>query len=324
MVAYIILSIKLFSVFLFGAAGEIITEKSGHLNLGTPGVMCFGAVGGGLGISIYCSWVGGPNNANAILVVLFGIVFALLFGAALGLLYSFLTVTRRANQNITGLALTTFGVALTNMLKKIFEDELTCIPQVSSYFTTILNHFIPEANTPDAVRIFFSHGILVILAVVIAVLASIVMKKTKVGLALRAVGESPATADAQGIDVAKYKYAGTMIGCAICALGGLSYIMNIGNGQFDQAASIENIGWLAVALVIFSVWKPNIAILGSLIFSFLYQLPQALAIDTVTTDALNMLPYLVTIIVLIGTSIVGKKNIQPPLALGINYFREDR
>jgi simple sugar transport system permease protein len=324
MVAYIILSIKLFSVFLFGAAGEIITEKSGHLNLGTPGVMCFGAVGGGLGISIYCSWVGGPNNANAILVVLFGIVFALLFGAALGLLYSFLTVTRRANQNITGLALTTFGVALTNMLKKIFEGELTCIPQVSSYFTTILNHFIPEANTPDAVRIFFSHGILVILAVVIAVLASIVMKKTKVGLALRAVGESPATADAQGIDVAKYKYVGTMIGCAICALGGLSYIMNIGNGQFDQAASIENIGWLAVALVIFSVWKPNIAILGSLIFSFLYQLPQALAIDTVTTDALNMLPYLVTIIVLIGTSIVGKKNIQPPLALGINYFREDR
>ena len=322
MVAYIILSIKLFSVFLFGAAGEIITEKSGHLNLGTPGVMCFGAVGGGLGISIYCSWVGGPNNANAILVVLFGIVFALLFGAALGLLYSFLTVTRRANQNITGLALTTFGVALADMVINMFDR--TCIPQVSSYFTTILNHFIPEANTPDAVRIFFSHGILVILAVVIAVLASIVMKKTKVGLALRAVGESPATADAQGIDVAKYKYAGTMIGCAICALGGLSYIMNIGNGQFDQAASIENIGWLAVALVIFSVWKPNIAILGSLIFSFLYQLPQALTIDTVTMDALNMLPYLVTIIVLIGTSIVGKKNIQPPLALGINYFREDR
>ena len=306
MVAYIILSIKLFSVFLFGAAGEIITEKSGHLNLGTPGVMCFGAVGGGLGISIYCSWVGGPNNANAILVVLFGIVFALLFGAALGLLYSFLTVTRRANQNITGLALTTFGVALADMVINMFDR--TCIPQVSSYFTTI----------------FFSHGILVILAVVIAVLASIVMKKTKVGLALRAVGESPATADAQGIDVAKYKYAGTMIGCAICALGGLSYIMNIGNGQFDQAASIQNIGWLAVALVIFSVWKPNIAILGSLIFSFLYQLPSALAIDTVTTDALNMLPYLVTIIVLIGTSIVGKNNIQPPLALGINYFREDR
>ena len=322
MVAYIILSIKLFSVFLFGAAGEIITEKSGHLNLGTPGVMCFGAVGGGLGISIYCSWVGGPNNANAILVVLFGIVFALLFGAALGLLYSFLTVTRRANQNITGLALTTFGVALADMVINMFDR--TCIPQVSSYFTTILNHFIPEANTPDAVRIFFSHGILVILAVVIAVLASIVMKKTKVGLALRAVGESPATADAQGIDVAKYKYVGTMIGCAICSLGGLSYIMNIGNGQFDQAASIQNIGWLAVALVIFSVWKPNIAILGSLIFSFLYQLPSALAIDTVTTDALNMLPYLVTIIVLIGTSIVGKKNIQPPLALGINYFREDR
>lgn len=322
MISYIIQAIKLFAVFLFGSAGEIVTEKSGHLNLGTPGVMCFGGIGGCIGISIYCGACGGPNNVNAILCIIIGIIFTLTFGAAMGLLYSFLTVTRRANQNITGLALTTFGVGCADILSKKFD--MTCLPQVSKYFSTIVGNFINLSKQNDAIKVFFSYGILVMLAIVIAIVASIVMKKTKIGLSLRAVGENPATADAQGINVSKYKYIGTMIGCAIAGLGGLSFIMDLSNGSFNQAASIEKLGWLAVALVIFSVWRPNVAIIGSLVFSLLYLLYTALSVSPALTDAVNMLPYLVTIIVLIGTSIVGKKNIQPPLALGINYFREDR
>ena len=155
------------------------------------------------------------------------------------------------------------------------------------------------------------------------VLISFVLNKTKVGLHLRAVGENPATADAAGISVSKYRYAATCIGCGISGLGGLSFIMDYLNGNWEYC--IDAIGWLAIALVIFTVWKPNFAIIGSIIFGALYIVStyiQGFAIET--KEIFKMLPYIVTVIVLLFTSIRDSKNSQPPQSLGLNYFREER
>lgn len=321
MLTLIILSVKLFSSFLFGSVGEIITEKSGHLNLGTPGIMCFGGIGGCIGISIAYNMVGVDNGfLSGFVIILFSILFTILFAGLIGLLYSFLTVTLRANQNITGLAITTFGAAGANFISSKI-DRIKLIAS-SSFFTQIID----TENSPEFVQAIFGYGFLVYLAIIVAILATVIMKKTKVGLGLRAVGENPGTADAAGLSVPRYRYIATIIGASVAGFGGLSYIMDFSNGLFEQAVTIEGLGWLAVALVIFSTWRPIISIFGSLLFAVLYILPYSgiFVMDTTTMEAIKMLPYVVTILVLIITSILGKKQVQPPSALGTNYFREDR
>lgn len=321
MLTLIILSVKLFSSFLFGSVGEIITEKSGHLNLGTPGIMCFGGIGGCIGITIAYDMVGVDNGfLSGFVIILFSILFTILFAGLIGLLYSFLTVTLRANQNITGLAITTFGAAGANFISSKI-DRIKLIAS-SSFFTQIID----TENSPEFVQAIFGYGFLVYLAIIVAILATVIMKKTKVGLGLRAVGENPGTADAAGLSVPRYRYIATIIGASVAGFGGLSYIMDFSNGLFEQAVTIEGLGWLAVALVIFSTWRPIISIFGSLLFAVLYILPYSgiFVMDTTTMEAIKMLPYVVTILVLIITSILGKKQVQPPSALGTNYFREDR
>ena len=327
-VTWIIGAIPIFAIFLYGAVGEIITEKSGHLNLGIPGIMCFGGMGGILGITTALQLFG---RNNGFMIILFSIIFALLFGGLLGLLYSFLTVTLRANQNITGLSITTFGAAAATfvwyLMKKknydgnSFVDYLTGISR--KFYVNMFN--VPD-NAPDIVRILFGHSFLVYLAIILAIAAALFMKKTKLGLGLRAVGESPATADAAGLSVERYRYIATICGAAIAGFGGMTYIMVCMNGGFEQSVSIETFGWLAVALVIFSVWRPTICIGGSFLFALLYQLPYAgfVSLSSEGSELIKMLPYVVTILILIITSIVGKKQVQPPAALGTNYFREDR
>ena len=323
MVTLITSAIRLFTVFLFGSLGEIITEKSGHLNLGTPGVMCFGGIGGCIGISLAVDMVGVDNGfISGFIIILFAIIFTILFGSLVGLLYSFLTVTLRANQNITGLAITTFGVASANFFSlKIERNNLMAAS--NGFF---VNMFGISDEASDAVQILFSYGFLVYLAIIVAILTSVFLVKTKWGLGLRAVGENPATADAAGLNVPKYRYIATIVGSSIAGFGGLAYIMDFSNGLFEQAVSIETLGWLAVALVIFSTWRPSVAIFGSLIFAFLYVLPYSslLSMDTTTMEGIKMLPYIVTTVVLIITSILGRRQVQPPASLGINYFREDR
>ena len=162
------------------------------------------------------------------------------------------------------------------------------------------------------------------IAIILAVIAAVVIKKTRVGLNLRAVGENPATADAAGVSVTKYKYTATLIGSIIAGLGGLFYIMDQSRGNVEY--TIDSFGWLAVALVIFTVWRPNWAILGSIVFSMLYLLPAYFGDSShpEQSAAITMLPYLVTIVVLVITSIVSRRESQPPAALGLSYFREER
>lgn len=171
-------------------------------------------------------------------------------------------------------------------------------------------------------KLFFSYGALVYIAIILAIITAIVIKKTRVGLNLRAVGENPATADAAGISVTKYKYTATLIGSMIAGLGGLFYIMDYLGGSVEY--SVDTYGWMAVALVIFTVWRPNWAILGSIVFSMLYFMPNYISVSFAQKEIIKMIPYLVTIIVLVITSIISRRETQPPASLGLTYFREER
>lgn len=310
---------------LFGSTGEILTEKSGHLNLGIPGIMYVGAISGVAGAFLYENSFGA--NINPFLAIIIPLLCSLAASSLMGLIYCFLTVTLRANQNVTGLALTTFGIGLGNFfggsLIKLVDTD---VPSISlSATSTIFKTQLPIAdNLGWFGTIFLSHGFLVYVAVIVALVASHILNKTRTGLHLRAVGESPETADAVGINVTRYKYLSTCIGSAIAGLGGLYYVMDYANGVWSNNGFGDR-GWLSIALVIFSVWRPSISILGSILFGFLYVIPTYIPDITVSTKKLfEMLPYVVTILVLVITSIRDKKENQPPAALGLNYFREER
>ena len=308
-------AIRFSTVFLFGSTGETITEKSGHLNLGIPGIMCIGAIGGCIGERMYISSLADMSQMNGFLAVFVAIIFSMLFAGLLGLLYSFFTVTLRCNQNVTGLTITTFGVGLTTFLGNTLDK--TGFSLAAVYFRQGFN------NSSDWFsQLFLTHGTLVYLAIIVSIITAIVLKKTRTGLNLRAIGENPSTADAAGINVTGYKYCATILGSAIAGLGGLFYIMDYVGGSWEY--NIDALGWLAVALVIFSVWKPNWGILGSIIFGALYIAPYYIPSNNAQKELIKMLPYVVTIAVLILTSIINRRESQPPAALGVSYFREER
>lgn len=315
MLAFLVSAIRLGMAFLYGSTGETITQKSGHLNLGIPGVMCVGASFGCYAEYLYFDAVG--RNINPFLAILIPILATVIGGALCGLLFSFLTVTLRANQNVTGLALTTFGVGLSDFM---IAETGPVYSKGSRYFTASL----PFADDLGWFgELFFSHGVLIYLAILIALVSSFVLFKTRIGLNLRSVGENPATADAAGINVSLYRYLATCIGCGIAGLGGLSFVMDYLHGNWEYC--IDAIGWLAIALVIFTVWKPNLGIVGSIVFGALYIASSYITgVSFANKELFKMLPYVVTIIVLVITSIRDKKENQPPQSLGLSYFREER
>lgn len=315
MATFIVGAVSIGVVFLFGCVGEIITEKAGHLNLGIPGIMCIGTAGGALGISLYMGMLSSPDNANWFLLVLFSILFSMLFSALAGGIYAFLTVSLQSNQNITGLALTTFGAGFANYFMNAIDK---------TYFaraSRVLSRGIVDYIAAPALRVFFSYGILVYLAIAIALVTAFVLRKTRVGLNLRAVGENPATADAAGINVKAYKSVAILVGSAIAGLGGLFYVFDYVGGSWENSATIQSLGWLAIALVIFTLWRPDLSIIGSFVFGALYLEATKLRMIFYLLDAI---PYFVTILVLILTSVFDSKNAQPPASLGLNYFREER
>ena len=315
MIAFLVSAIRLGMTFLLGSTGETITEKAGHLNLGIPGVMCVGAACGCYAEYVYFTAVG--SAVVPVLAVLIPLIAALLGGALMGLLFSFFTVTLRANQNVTGLAITTLGVG---MSEYIINEASVIFTKGSKYFTACL----PFADDLGSFgKLVFGYGVFVYLALAIALTTSYVLNKTRVGLHLRAVGENPATADAAGINVPLYRYVATCVGCGVAGLGGLSFIMDYLNGNWEYC--VDAIGWLAIALVIFTVWKPNWAILGSIVFGALYVASSYIpGVSFAGKELFKMLPYVVTILVLIVTSMRNKKENQPPQSLGLSYFREDR
>ena len=309
---------------LFGATGEIITEKSGNLNLGIPGIMYMGGISGIIGGYLYEHFTEVPNP---VLCVVISFLAALLGAGFIALIYSFLTITLKANQNVVGLALTTLGVGLGNFyggsLLKFFGES----GSISLYVTgNAYKTKIPFLSDHLGIfgETFFSFGFMVYLAIIVAVIAQFVLKRTRVGLHLRAVGENPATADAAGINVTKYKYVATVLGGAIAGLGGLYFVMDYTMGAWTNNGFGDR-GWLAIAIVIFALWKPGSAIFSSFVFGGLYIASVYIpGLTGPTKELIKMLPYLVTIAVLVITSSRKKKEHQPPQSLGLSYFREER
>ena len=312
---------------LFGCTGETLTEKSGNLNLGLPGVMYVGGISGVIGAFLYEQSVGSAG-VNGFLAVLIPLACCLLGSLLMGLLYCFLTVTLRANQNVTGLAMTTFGVGFGNFFGgSLIKLSGADVPSIAlSATSACFKKSLPFAsNLGWFGKIFLSYGFLAYVAVIIAFVCAYVLKRTKVGLHLRAVGESPNTADAAGIDVNKYKYMATCIGCMIAGLGGLYYVMDYACGVWSNDAFGDR-GWLALALVIFTIWKPNVAVFASILFGGLYILYLFIptGMNLAVKELYKMLPYVVTIILLVISSMRNKRENQPPASLGLAYFREER
>lgn len=312
------------TVILFGAIGEIITEKSGNLNLGVPGIMYLGGIAGLTGVFFYEQ---STENPVGIVCVLIALVAAFLASALGGLVFSFFTTTLRVNQNVTGLTLNIFAGGFANFFGGSLNKLAGGVGQISVAATSKAFRTTPAflAKMGQLGSFFQGFGFMVYTAVILSILISIFINRSRVGLNLRAVGENPATADAASIDVTKYKYLATCIGAGISGMGGLYYVMDYTKGTWDSAGGIESLGWLALALVIFASWKSLRAIWGAYLFgamSWLYLYIGGLTRSS--QELFKMLPYIVTIIVLIVVSLRKRRENQPPASLGLAYFREDR
>lgn len=326
LIAWIMRAIPFGTIIMYGAMGEIITEKSGNLNLGVPGIMYLGGFAGFASAYYYEKLATNPSGLVCILIAMACAILAAMLG---GLIYAFLTITLRANQNVTGLALTIFGMGVANFFGVFILNgaSYTAAPLGNKAFAAK----IPVLSGLGTLgKTVFSYGFLAYAAILLAVVLFFFLNKTRAGLNLRAVGENPATADAAGINVTKYKYLATCIGAGICGIGGLYYVLDYNQGIWATTGQIEALGWLAVALVIFTTWKPLNAIWGAYLFGMLYWLyqflPSLLGVTAASymTDLVQMLPYVVTIVVLIVVSLHKKKENQPPASLGVAYFREER
>ena len=327
-VNYLLSSFSIGIIFLLGATGEIITEKVGHLNLGIPGVMYVGGISGVIGAFFYEQACVG-RDMNGFLAIMIPLLCSLAGSLIMGLIYCFLTVSLRANQNVTGLAMTTFGVGLGNFfggsLIKLSGADVPSIAlsRTSGFYSKSLPF---AANLGWFGKVFLSYGFLCYIAFIVAIVSAVILFKTRPGLHLRAVGENPSTADAAGINVGKYKYFATCMGCMIAGLGGLYYVMDYASGVWSNDAFGDR-GWLAIALVIFSIWNPLIGIFASILFGGLYivHLYIPTGMDYMEFKELyKMIPYVVTLFVLVLTSMRNKKENQPPASLGLSYFREER
>ncbi len=310
---------------LYGTVGEIVVEKSGSLNLGVEGIMAVGAI---FGYVCGC-------YANSLLV---GILVAFLAAALCGLLFAVLTVSLQANQNITGLTLTTFGLGVYFFVGNGLR-AMKSWPVMGEY-SSIQNGFA-DISIPGLSQIpilgqgLFSHNILVYLGIAIAIAMWWYLKHTNAGLRLRSIGENPGAADAVGINVKRSKFLHICLGCGIMGIGGYYMGLNM-SGSFNSSCWINGYGWIAVALVIFANWNPAMAIVGTFVFGFFNTLrvsgsslakafPEALGwLANVPTQLYQALPFLITAIVLVASSIRKKQNSGLPASLGVNYFREDR
>ena len=308
---------------LYGATGEILTEKSGHLNLGIPGIMYVGGISGIVGGYLYEHFCEKPVALLCILIPLFC---SLLGSGLMALIYCFLTVTLRANQNVTGLAMTTFGTGIGNFLGGSLLSFFGESGSIS--LLTIGKWYKAYPAFADKLggfgEVFCSYGFLAYLAVIVALCAQYFLTKTRTGLNLRAVGENPATADAAGINVTRYKYWSTIIGGMIAGLGGLYFVMDYTGGTWTNNGFGDR-GWLSIAIVIFALWKPARAIWCAFVFGGLYICAVLIpGLSSGAKEVIKMAPYIVTVFVLVLSSVRNRRENQPPAHLGLNYFREDR
>ena len=312
------------TVLMYGTLGEILTEKSGNLNLGVEGIMYMGGAFGLAG-AFYYEKAAGASVIGPVAIII-ALLCAFLAGCAASAIYSFLTITLRTNQNVTGLALSIFGTGVGQFvgeLMRVKEGGYVALSNglKNAFAASVLPDFL--VKIPIIGPILFSHTIFFYMAVILAVAMWYYLSQTRSGMYLTAVGESPSTSDAAGINITRYKYLATIIGGGISAIGGMVYIVTTAGCVWNHEG-LSGVGWLAVALVIFCVWRPLNAIRGSVIFGSMMIMYLRVAIPFIPTQLYKILPYVVTVIVLVITSMRNSRDKQPPASLGLNYFREER
>ena len=293
---------------LFATLGEIIIERAGNLNLGVEGMMLMGAVTG---------FMVGLKTGN----VMAALIGAMVAGGAGGAIFAFLTITLRANQVVSGLAVATFGSGFSTMLGRQLVGQ-TAPQAIKVFFKPLSLPLLSEI--PFIGPIFFKQDPFVYLGYIVAILIGIYLYNTSKGLNLRAIGENPGCADAASVNVSLYKYVHILFGGALCGLGG-AYLSLVYIPTWQENV-VSGRGWIAIALVIFASWNPYKAIAGAFLFGGLdivgfrlqgkgIQFPQSL-VDTI--------PYVVTIIILVAVSMKKSRKNAAPKNLGVAYFREDR
>ena len=296
-----IAAIRVGTPLLFATLGEIYAERSGVLNLGVEGMMLTGALAG----FVTTLWTGSP-------------VLGLLAGAGAGglmaLIHAFLSISLRANQIVSGLALTMFGIGLTGVLGRRFVGI-----QLARRFYPII---IPGLSEIPVIGPLFSSNAMVYLSLALAVLLWFVLFKTKLGIEIRAVGENPAAADALGVNVYLIRYLCVTIGGVLAGIGGA--FLPLGKPLSWTENMTAGLGWIAIAITIFAMWRPGRAIFGSYLFGAMLWLAYRLQ-PYFASNILNMAPYVLTIIVLLlGTREILRKRIGAPSALSIPYRRGER
>lgn len=291
---------------LYACIGEIFSQKAGIMNLGLEGIMLIGAV-----IGYYTGYKTG-NMLIAVLVVA-------AVGIVIGLGYAFLTVTLKANQAVSGLALVTFGTGMSGFLGK----SLTGVASPYKISTVAIPGL---SKIPVIGEALFHQDPLVYILYLLIPLSAVFMAKTKPGMILRALGENPGALDADGYHVTALRYAYVTLGCALTSIGG-AYLTLVSTPFWNDNMTAGK-GWIASALVIFSTWNPVIAIGGALLFSGINVLTNYIPMifPDISTFFLKMLPYLCTIIVLIFSTGSFRKNkhTAQPAMLCIPYDREER
>ncbi|MGI5824592.1 MAG: ABC transporter permease [Bacillota bacterium] len=293
---------------LFATLGELLHEKAGHLNLGVEGLMFMGAI---IGFTV------GLQTQNPYIAILA----ALAAGGCGSLIYAILTVSLRANQNVTGLTLTIFGTGFASFKGQAVMGSV-CPSNITAFFRP---KPIPVlSDIPVIGPILFDQDIMVYTGYILVIIITVYLFKTKKGLNLRAVGENAAAADASGINVNLYKYVNIVIGGALCGLGGA--YMSLVTVPIWQDNIIAGRGWIAVALVIFAAWNPIKAWFCAVLFGGLSIL--GLRLQSIglgfSQYLIDMVPYIATIVIIIISTRKNKKESLPPADLGLPYFREDR
>ncbi|HEX9989752.1 MAG TPA: ABC transporter permease [Chloroflexia bacterium] len=293
------------TAILYACLGEILAERAGVLNLGVEGMMLIGALSG----FAVTFWTASPW---------LGALAAIAAGGLLSLIHALLTVTLRANQVVSGLALTLFGTGLTSFLGQPLVGQ----PAPAS-FTKVA---IPVlADVPILGPVFFRQDMLTYLSFVLVPILWVWIYRTRPGLYLRAVGESPATTDAMGLSVVGLRYIYVVLGGMLAGLGGAVISLATNPGWTENMTAGR--GWIAIALVIFATWNPARATVGAYLFGGVEALQFRLqgAGTQVSPFFLNMLPYLFTILVLVlATQETMRRRVGAPAALGLPYYREDR
>jgi simple sugar transport system permease protein len=300
-------AISIATTLILASLGAILTERSGVINLGVEGMLLMGAVSGFLV----------ADSTGNLWLALF---VAVLVGVLLATVHAALTVSLRSNQIVSGLAMVIFGTGLANFLGKPVEGRPRPV--------VILDvDFGPLSDIPFIGPVVFGHDIFTYLTWVLAAALSFYLHRTRPGLVLRATGDAPATVDAQGVSVTRIRYVHTIAGGALMCFAG-AWFMFARGVAWNQAATTNGIGWIALALVVFASWRPLRAIIGAVLFGFSLQVPftlQSQQIRILPPEIVAMFPYLVTLAVLVVLSTPrARRLLGAPKMLGQPFVRDER